>query len=399
MQTAIVRIRIAMLWDDQSEENDVLAAIGAILGCATFSVLLTPVMKAGLTLLFKRSVSQAVQCGAQEAMLLPTDIVEAVRFIGNCLAGRLARQERFLQFIQGMQISVGWFWMYGYCSLFVYFVFVLPASWLYSLKTDGRIFLESRDIFWTFILTQFFLLCTNVCFHRYFAHNVFHASRPVQFVIAVMGALGGQRGAVWWGSAHRQHHQHCDTEEDIHSPYYGGFLWSHAGWLFDRRSYTIPRASARHLETHYELWLFEPLAAIITSTAYNNIAAILDIDRSLVWLAWVCSLHLEFCINSLCHFCTKSEKSAECTPRDIVVLGLLNAGEGFHGGHHERPWCAKHAWRQPWWVPDLSYILICVLEAFCLVSNVQHPGCPDTRNADPKMQKSVQDRHLGILLA
>jgi stearoyl-CoA desaturase (delta-9 desaturase) len=35
-------------------------------------------------------------------------------------------------------------------------------------------------------------------YHRYFSHRTFQASRPVQFVFAVIGASSVQRGPLWW---------------------------------------------------------------------------------------------------------------------------------------------------------------------------------------------------------
>ena len=54
-------------------------------------------------------------------------------------------------------------------------------------------------------------------YHRYFSHRTFQASRPVQFVFAVIGASSVQRGP-WWAAHHRHHHRHADQPLDPHSP-------------------------------------------------------------------------------------------------------------------------------------------------------------------------------------
>ena len=43
-------------------------------------------------------------------------------------------------------------------------------------------------------------------YHRYFSHRTFQASRPVQFIFAVIGASSVQRGPLWWAAHHRHHH-------------------------------------------------------------------------------------------------------------------------------------------------------------------------------------------------
>src|SRR6185295_4810329 len=55
-------------------------------------------------------------------------------------------------------------------------------------------------------------------YHRYFAHRSFKTSRAMQFVLAVGGSLGAERGVLWWADTHRYHHRHADTPRDIHSP-------------------------------------------------------------------------------------------------------------------------------------------------------------------------------------
>lgn len=372
----------------------------AMFGCMTISVLLTPVIKLFLTLFVKCSVREAISSGVREGMLLPKDVFAALNFISQCAMGRLGRRERFLQFCQGMQISMAWFMMYGYFSYSAFNIFIFPfrfCLWLNRSAVARPGFWEDVPVslFWTFVLTQFNLVCNNVCFHRYFAHNSFSASRPMTFVLAILGSLGGQRGALWWGSIHREHHKHCDTHEDIHSPYFGGVLWAHAGWLLDRHSYTIPRQNVQHLASHYELWIYEPVSQIAAGTFQSYCGLILGLSSPYVVMAWSLSLHLEFCINSLCHMYTSPK--AECTPRDITWLGLVNAGEGYHRGHHERPWCARHGWRYPWWVPDLSYMCICAFERLSLVGNVQHPGRPDTRRVRDPTKNGVPTDKRDVL--
>ncbi|MGI8896006.1 MAG: hypothetical protein ACR2HE_10215 [Casimicrobiaceae bacterium] len=51
----------------------------------------------------------------------------------------------------------------------------------------------------------------TICYHRYFAHRSFKTSRPLQFILAVIGSLNLQGGAIWWAETHRYHHRHADT--------------------------------------------------------------------------------------------------------------------------------------------------------------------------------------------
>lgn len=75
------------------------------------------------------------------------------------------------------------------------------------------------------------------CYHRYFSHRAFKASRPLQLLFAVLGASAVQRGPLWWAAHHRQRHASADREADPHSPGRDGFLWSHMGWFLSRANF------------------------------------------------------------------------------------------------------------------------------------------------------------------
>lgn len=72
-------------------------------------------------------------------------------------------------------------------------------------------------------------------YHRYFSHRAFATSRPFQLVLALLAQSTAQKSVLWWAAKHRHHHLHSDTEDDVHSPRRKGFVYSHVGWIFDRR--------------------------------------------------------------------------------------------------------------------------------------------------------------------
>ena len=60
-----------------------------------------------------------------------------------------------------------------------------------------------------YVIRMFFV--TGI-YHRYFCHKAYKASRPVQFLFALIGLLCVQRGALWWAAVHRHHHAHSDVD-------------------------------------------------------------------------------------------------------------------------------------------------------------------------------------------
>jgi stearoyl-CoA desaturase (delta-9 desaturase) len=77
-------------------------------------------------------------------------------------------------------------------------------------------------------------------YHRYFSQRAFKTSRPVQLVVGLWANLSYMRGPIVWASHHRYHHQHADTEADLHSPRHRGFWFAHTGW-FGSREYDETR--------------------------------------------------------------------------------------------------------------------------------------------------------------
>ena len=75
-------------------------------------------------------------------------------------------------------------------------------------------------------------------YHRYFSHRAYSTGRAFQFLLAVMCQSTAQKSVLWWASKHRHHHLYSDTERDVHSPRHKGFIYSHVGWIFSRRSRT-----------------------------------------------------------------------------------------------------------------------------------------------------------------
>ena len=100
-------------------------------------------------------------------------------------------------------------------------------------------------------------------YHRYFSHCAFHTSRAAQFIFAVVGATGVQRGALWWASQHRHHHAHSDQPADAHSAHQHGFFWSHMGWFMARANFATRRELIEPLLRYPELRFLDRYDALV----------------------------------------------------------------------------------------------------------------------------------------
>ena len=102
-------------------------------------------------------------------------------------------------------------------------------------------------------------------YHRYFSHRAYSTTRVFQFVLAFLAQSSAQKSILWWAAKHRHHHLHSDTERDVHSPRHKGFIYSHVGWIFDRKHDTTDLVKVADFARYPELmWLhkYELLPAI-----------------------------------------------------------------------------------------------------------------------------------------
>jgi stearoyl-CoA desaturase (delta-9 desaturase) len=87
-------------------------------------------------------------------------------------------------------------------------------------------------------------LGVTVGYHRLFTHKTFETAPVVKFIIGAMGSMATEGRVMDWVANHRRHHQHSDTEEDLHSPHiHGKGVWNifrglwhaHMGWIMRPR--------------------------------------------------------------------------------------------------------------------------------------------------------------------
>lgn len=73
----------------------------------------------------------------------------------------------------------------------------------------------------------------SICLHRYFSHQAFSTSRPVQAILGFVACWAYQHGPLWWAAKHVRHHHHCDQPGDPHSVYLQGYYYAWFGWTMN----------------------------------------------------------------------------------------------------------------------------------------------------------------------
>ena len=241
-------------------------------------------------------------------------------------------------------------------------------------------------------LGSFFLRAfgLGVGYHRYFAHKSFKTSRPMQFLLAVLGNLAIQRGVLWWAETHRYHHRHADTPGDIHSPSYHGFLYAHSGWFIDQKNHATTLSRVADLAKFPELvwlndwkWYFLPIAS------YSLLLYLFFGWEGLVWglaISTVLLWHATHWIQSMSHSyggyrrCPSADNS-----RNHWLLGLVMLGE-FHNNHHYSPSSCRQGFL--WWEIDIGYYILKALSWLGLVWDLRVPPAHVRRGeVQPQLQQ------------
>jgi stearoyl-CoA desaturase (delta-9 desaturase) len=221
-------------------------------------------------------------------------------------------------------------------------------------------------------------------FHRYFSHRAFRASRPVAFLLAILGGSAAQRSALWWAAHHRAHHRHSEQGDDLHSPTRHGLFWSHVGWILTRRAFParmdlIPDL-ARRPELRF-LHRFDILPPALLGLATWGLGAALARyapelgtggPQMFVWgflISTVLLFHATFTINSLAHSWGTRRFDTPDESRNNALLAALTLGEGWHNNHHHYPHSSRQGFRR--WELDPTHAALTVLSWMGLVSDLR----------------------------
>ena len=245
------------------------------------------------------------------------------------------------------------FWFFHVASLGVFF---FPFHWSYLILAVSLYFVR-----------MFFV---TAGYHRYFSHRAYSTSRVFQFILAFMAMTSSQKGVLWWASHHRDHHQHSDQEEDIHSPK-KGFYWSHVGWILSDQYGDTDFSRIKDFAKFPELvWLNEHWMAplwvyALTLLAFGGLPYVfwgLIVSTVMLW-------HGTFTINSLSHLWGKRRYATTDTSRNNGILSILTLGEGWHNNHHQYPGAARNGFF--WYEHDVTFYTLKILSWFGIVWNLR----------------------------
>ena len=237
--------------------------------------------------------------------------------------------------------------------------FFLPFSWKYLVVCLA--------LYWG---RMFFV---TAGYHRYFSHHSFKTSRIFQFIVAFIATTSTQKGVLWWAAHHRHHHKYSDTAEDVHSPTWGGFLWSHIGWILSDRYDATRDEMITDFSRFPELrWLnkYHLVPPVLLGVSLFLIGGL----PLLIWGYCISTLllwHSSFTINSLTHLFGKRRYNTNDSSRNSAILALVTMGEGWHNNHHHYMASTRQGFF--WWEVDITNYILKVISWFGLVWDLREP--------------------------
>jgi stearoyl-CoA desaturase (Delta-9 desaturase) len=251
------------------------------------------------------------------------------------------------------------------------FFFIIHAAALYAVIMVRPSLLTLSICIGLFLVRKFGI---TGGYHRYFSHRSFKTSRWFQFVLAWLGGMAAQKGALWWAANHRHHHQHSDQPEDIHSVKQQGFYWAHVGWVLSPEYTDYDAKRVKDLTKFPEL-VFIDKNHFIPPASLAILCAVLGGWSGILWCFCVSTVilyHTTFAINSFCHLFGKRRYETGESSRNSLILALVTLGEGWHNNHHYYPHCARQGFF--WWEIDPTYYVIKALKFVGIVKEIREPS-------------------------
>lgn len=187
-------------------------------------------------------------------------------------------------------------------------------------------------------------LGTTVAYHRALAHRAVTLNPVIEQFLIFFAMFNGSGSPRNWVTMHRFHHQQSDKPDDISSPHYGGFWWSHLRWLWQAEQPDKDRLVKDMTAFRYRIWttIQVPMLAGAVGVGalwflfvpwQEALAAMLWIGP--VRLVW--ALHTQCSVNSICHLGAIADHGGSSRNVAWLALAHMGQGENWHANHHRSP--------------------------------------------------------------
>ncbi len=219
-------------------------------------------------------------------------------------------------------------------------------------------------------------LGVTLAYHRTLTHRGLRLAKPLEYAMAVLGALALQGDPIRWVATHRKHHAHADSEGDPHG-IDRGFRWAHMRWLYRPNEAMPTDEELKHFAP--DLWSdpFYRVLQYVHVPLQFVLAGVLFALGGWPFVIWgifvrlVVSYHATWFVNSAAHSLGYRTYRTADRSTNCWWVALVSWGEGWHNNHHAFPFSARHGLR--WFEIDPTWWLIKVLAWLRLAQRVKVP--------------------------
>jgi stearoyl-CoA desaturase (delta-9 desaturase) len=211
-------------------------------------------------------------------------------------------------------------------------------------------------------------------YHRLLTHRGYVTPKPVEYFLALCGALALESGPISWVVTHRIHHAHTEAPGDPHTPRDGRW-WSHMGWILTGTAQQFDEQTRRRyapdlMKDRFHLWLerYHYVPQVVVGLALLALGG-WPLVLWGVFLRTTLGLHITWLVNSATHLWGRQRFQTGDDSRNSLWVALLTFGEGWHNNHHAHPRSARHG--LAWYEFDPNWLGIRALQLVGLAKQVK----------------------------
>lgn len=203
-------------------------------------------------------------------------------------------------------------------------------------------------------------LGTTVAYHRALAHRAVTLNPVVEQFLIFFAMFNGSGSPRNWVTMHRFHHQQSDKPDDISSPHYGGFWWSHLRWLWQAEQPDKERLVKDMSAWRYRIWTTIQVPMLAGAVGAGALwFCFVPWEAALAAMLWigpvrlVWALHTQCSVNSICHLGAIADHGGSSRNVAWLTIAHMGQGENWHANHHRSPADPRigHRWQLDigWW--------------------------------------------------
>jgi len=253
----------------------------------------------------------------------------------------------------------------------------------------------------TFLIFSFFhTQGITLGYHRLLSHKSLKVPKLVEYFFVAGAYLAFEGSPIFWVVTHRLHHRYSDHPGDPHSPV-DGFFHAFISWMWAPKVLITGSQSKLIAPDLYRDPVYRFLHC--NNSVLNGYLcmflgivfrlAILVALGPVVFAANICATLLAFLgpllVNTFCHMKQYGYQTYQCGDgsRNVFLVAMLAAGEGWHNNHHTFPQSARHGL-----LPrelDLTWLTIRVLEKCKLAKNIRLPKAESHLTLPARLEESL----------